>query len=279
MKEIGVRGRLLERIPEFRRFTFDIMFNIALNTFRELVRSRLLALILLFSVLTILFSLVLASLSLGQAERIVLDFGLSMIEISGLVAVVFVGGQMLAREIEGRTIYLILSKPISRHAFVLGKFLGFAMVLAVIYLAETGVLAGLLVYENLALGKLFFFAALFSYLKLLVTFAIVLFFSTFAAPMLSILFSLGVFVSSHSANAVADMAEKTKSAALLWFSKGLSVALPNFEALSFPKKLIATNVALPDSALVMAAAHSVVYLCLILFLATLVFARKNFENA
>jgi hypothetical protein len=66
------------------------MFNIALNTFRELVRSRLLALILFFSVLTILFSVVLASLSLGQVERIVLDFGLAMIEISGLVAVVFV---------------------------------------------------------------------------------------------------------------------------------------------------------------------------------------------
>ncbi len=66
------------------------MFNIAFNTFRELVRSRLLALILFFSVLTILFSVVLASLSLGQVERIVLDFGLAMIEISGLVAVVFV---------------------------------------------------------------------------------------------------------------------------------------------------------------------------------------------
>ncbi len=255
------------------------MLNIALNTFRELVRSRLLALIMFFSVATILFSVVLASLSLGQTERIVLDFGLSMIEVSGLIAVVFVGGQMLAREIEGRTIYLILSKPISRHAFVLGKFLGFAMVLAVIYLAETAVLAGLLAYEDLMPGKLFFFAAFFSYLKLLVTFAVVLFFSTFAAPMLSILFSLGVFVSSHSANAVADMAEKTKSVALLWFSKGLSVLLPNFEALSYPKKLIATDVPLPDSALVMATAQSALYLCLILLFASLVFSKKNFENA
>ena len=63
------------------------MLNIALNTFRELVRSRLLALIMFFSVATILFSVVLASLSLGQTERMVLDFGLSMIEISGLIAV------------------------------------------------------------------------------------------------------------------------------------------------------------------------------------------------
>lgn len=279
MKEIGYRGRLLERIPGFHWFSPAIMLNIALNTFRELVRSRLLALIMFFSVATILFSVVLASLSLGQTERIVLDFGLSMIEVSGLIAVVFVGGQMLAREIEGRTIYLILSKPISRHAFVLGKFFGFAMVLAVIYLAETAVLAGLLTYEDLMPGKLFFFAAFFSYLKLLVTFAVVLFFSTFAAPMLSILFSLGVFVSSHSANAVADMAEKTKSAALLWFSKGLSVVLPNFEALSYPKKLIATDVPLPDSALVMATAQSALYLCVILLLAAIVFSKKNFENA
>lgn len=279
MKEIGYRGRFLERIPGFHWFSPAIMLNIALNTFRELVRSRLLALIMFFSVATILFSVVLASLSLGQTERIVLDFGLSMIEVSGLIAVVFVGGQMLAREIEGRTIYLILSKPISRHAFVLGKFYGFAMVLAVIYLAETAVLAGLLTYEDLMPGKLFFFAAFFSYLKLLVTFAVVLFFSTFAAPMLSILFSLGVFVSSHSANAVADMAEKTKSAALLWFSKGLSVVLPNFEALSYPKKLIATDVPLPDSALVMATAQSALYLCVILLLAAIVFSKKNFENA
>lgn len=255
------------------------MFNIALNTFRELVRSRLLALILFFSVATILFSIVLAQLSLGQAERVVLDFGLSMIEISGLVAVVFVGGQMLAREIEGRTIYLILSKPISRKAFVLGKFFGFAAVLAVIYFAETAVLAGLLFYENFELGKLFFLAALFSYAKLLVTFAVVIFFTTFAAPMLSILFSLGVFVASHSANAVADMAEKTKSVALLWFAKGLSVVLPNFEALSFPKKLIATDIPLPNSAILIAAGHSALYLVVILLFATLVFSHKNFENA
>ncbi len=257
----------------------NAMFNIALNTFRELVRSRLLALILFFSVLTILFSVVLASLSLGQVERIVLDFGLAMIEISGLVAVVFVGGQMLAREIEGRTIYLILSKPISRYHFVLGKFFGFALVLAVIYFAETLVLSGLLVYEGFSLGKLFFFAALFSYLKLLVTFAVVLFFTTFAAPMLSILFSLGVFVASHSANAVADMAEKTASAGLLWFSKGLSVILPNFEALSYPKNVIATTVVLPDSVLVVSMIHALLYLALVLVFAMAVFSLKNFENA
>jgi hypothetical protein len=76
------------------------MGNIAFTTFRELVRNRILSLILLFSILLIAFSQVLATLSLGQTNRIVIDFGLAMIEISGLIATVFVGGQILYKEIE-----------------------------------------------------------------------------------------------------------------------------------------------------------------------------------
>ena len=221
------------------------MFNITFNTFRELVRSRILTLIVVFSAMLIVFSLVLASLSLGQSERLVLDFGLSMIELSGLVAVVFVGGQMLYREIEGRTIYLILSKPVGRKDFILGKFFGFALVLAVVFLAETAVLSGLLLFNGFAFSEIFFLAAAFSYLKLLVTFAIVLFFSTFAAPMLSILFSIAVFIASHSANAVIDMAGKMRNVGLAYFGEALAVGLPNFEALSFPKEIISTKIAIP----------------------------------
>lgn len=113
------------------------MFNIAFNTFRELVRNRILTLIAFFSSVMIAFSLVLASLSLGQTERIVLDFGLAMIEICGLISVIFVGGQILFRELEGRTIYLILSKPIARHEFILGKFLGFGMILVLMHVLES----------------------------------------------------------------------------------------------------------------------------------------------
>ncbi len=99
------------------------MNNIAINTFRELLRNRILTVILLFACVLIGFSLVLASLSLGETKRLVVDFGLAMIEIGGLIAVIFVGGQILFKEIEGRTIYLILSKPIARKDYILGKFL------------------------------------------------------------------------------------------------------------------------------------------------------------
>jgi hypothetical protein len=75
------------------------------------------------------------------------------------------------------------------------------------------------------------------------------------------------------------MAEKTGSAGLLWFSRGLSVALPNFQALSYPKNVIATNVVLPDFIIAVSAAHAMLYLALVLLFATIVFSFKNFENA
>ena len=106
------------------------MLNIALNTFREIVRNRFLYLILFFAFVFLIFSLALGSLTIAEsADRVIVDFGLAMIEIFGLIGVLFVGSQLLFKEIEGKTIFLILSKPIRRQDFILGKFLGFAATL------------------------------------------------------------------------------------------------------------------------------------------------------
>jgi ABC-type transport system involved in multi-copper enzyme maturation permease subunit len=99
------------------------MFPIALNSFREFIRNKILTLITFFAVVLIGFSLFLASISMGEVSRLVRDFGIQMIEWFGVVTVVFLGSQMLFRELEGRTIYLILSKPIERYEFLIGKFL------------------------------------------------------------------------------------------------------------------------------------------------------------
>lgn len=98
------------------------MWNIAFNTFREIVRNRFLYMIVFFAFVFIIFSVALGKLTLGDDNKIIVDFGLAMIEIFGLVGVLFVGSQLLFREIEGKTIFLILSKPIDRYEFLLGKF-------------------------------------------------------------------------------------------------------------------------------------------------------------
>ena len=102
------------------------MLNIAKNTFKEIVRNRFLYLILFFAFVFIIFSLALGKLTIGQSEKVIVDFGLGMIEIFGLIGVLFVGSQLLFKEVEGKTIFLILSKPIKRQDFILGKFFGFS---------------------------------------------------------------------------------------------------------------------------------------------------------
>ena len=100
--------------PFYLKIPTLLMFNIALNTFREMVRNRFFSLIIFLSIILIALSLGLDSLALGENKRVIVDFGLSFIELSGLAVILFLAGGLIAREIEGRTIYLMLSKPIRR---------------------------------------------------------------------------------------------------------------------------------------------------------------------
>jgi ABC-type transport system involved in multi-copper enzyme maturation permease subunit len=216
------------------------MWNIAKNTFRELARNKMLYLILFFGILLIIFSLALAALSLGQTDKIVSDFGLAMIEVFGLLSVIFIGSQLLFREIEGKTIYLILSKPIARYEFILGKFFGFALILACIILFQSVLFAGVVWYAGTPWTYLFIIAIVFTYLKLMVLFAVILFFSTFVSSLLSILLTLGVYVISHAISPMLDNAIRGGNVVFLRFSQFLYLLFPNFEGLNYAKNIIGT---------------------------------------
>lgn len=255
------------------------MGNIALTTFRELVRNRILTLILLFSILLIAFSQVLATLSLGQTNRIIVDFWLAMIELSGLIATIFVGGQILYKEIEWKTLYLILSKPIRRSEFILGKFLGFSAVLFLIVFLQTGVLTGLLWYESIPLDPLVFVAAASIFFKVAIAFAAILFFSTFSMPLLAICFTIGVYIVGHGLAGVLDMAIRYKQVMVVQITQALLVIFPNFEALSVAKNTIGTPIWLPASFFMTNIGLAILYIVILLGFACLIFEKKRFENA
>lgn len=200
------------------------------------------SLIFVFTCLLIGFSQVLATLSLGQTSRIIIDFGLAMIEFSGLIATVFVGGQILYREIEGKTLYLILSKPIRRSDFILGKFFGFSAVILLILALQTGVLAGLIRFENIPFDPLVFIAIVSIFCKILIAFAAILFFSTFTAPLLAICFTLGIYISGHGLSGVLDMAVRSKQEGLAELIRILLTVFPNFEALNIAKNTLGTPI-------------------------------------
>jgi Cu-processing system permease protein len=110
---------------------------VAVNTFREAVRDRVLYGVLGVATFVLLFSLVLAEVSLDQQRRIVLDVGLASISLFSVVVSIFLGSSLLYKEIERKTLYVILPKPIRRHEFLLGKYFGIALT-AFVFVAIQG---------------------------------------------------------------------------------------------------------------------------------------------
>ncbi len=184
------------------------MLNIAKNTFKEIVRNRFLYLILFFACVFILFSLALGKLTIGETEKVIVDFGLGMIEIFGLIGVLFVGSQLLFKEVEGKTIFLILSKPIRRQDFILGKFFGFSGTIFLIVFFQSILYLAVLYFQSIEITNLILWALVFTFLKLEILLAIVFFFSTFMGNMMTIMISLMVYLISHSFSLMLDLFSK-----------------------------------------------------------------------
>jgi ABC-type transport system involved in multi-copper enzyme maturation permease subunit len=105
---------------------------IAVNTFRETIRDRILAVIVVFALLMIVGGLWLGSISLGEQGRMMIDFGLVAVTFFGLVVAVFVAAGLVRKEVEKRTVFVLFSKPVSRSAFIGGKFIGLCATMAVV---------------------------------------------------------------------------------------------------------------------------------------------------
>lgn len=253
------------------------MLNIALNTFRELKRNKILYMILFFGVLLIIFSLALASLSMWQTDKIILDFWLSMIEVFGLISVIFIGSQLIFKEIDGKTIYLILSKPISRYEFIIGKFLWFAMILAAIIFFQSVIFLALIWYSKTVFSSLILISIAFIYLKLLVLFAIILFFSTFISSILSIVLTILIYFISHSITAIIDMAGHLNSILMYNIGRFFYIIFPPFEALNI-KSIVSSTIHISPVYVVANTIYALFYIILILALTIVIFNKKTFEN-
>lgn len=253
------------------------MFNIALNTFREIVRNKFLYLILFFSFLLILFSISLGKLSLWQDSKIIIDFGLAMIEFFWLVWVLFVWSQLLFNEINWKTIFLILSKPIKRYEFILGKFLGFSGVILLLVLFESIIFSGVMFFSNVEITRLILCSILFIFLKLEVLLALVLFFSTFMSNILTILVTIFIYFIAHWFTIILDLATRSQNEVLINFVKGFNLVFPPFEAMNL-KDMIWWIASISNIYLISNIIYWFVYLALILFFTIILFNRKTFEK-
>jgi len=251
------------------------ILSISLNTFRENLREKLLYNLLIFALLMIGSSILLSRLTLGDYHRLILDLGLASINIFGVLIAIFVGISLVSKEIDKKTIYTIISKPVPRYAFLLGKYLGLVITL----LANTIVMIiGLLIVlqvMDVPITALLFKSLAMIFIELMVITAVALLFSTFTSSTLSAIFTLAIYVIGHLS---ADL--KTFGDKLETMGRGVVNALyyvmPNLERFNL-KGHVTNHVDLPTTDLLLTLAYGLSYTAMLLLLSAMIFQRRDFQ--
>jgi ABC-type transport system involved in multi-copper enzyme maturation permease subunit len=170
------------------------MWAIALNTFREAVRSRVLYGIIVLVVGANLTSFECGALSVHEQERVARDFSLAGIAIFGSITAIVLGVLLLYAEVQKRTVHAIVSKPIERWELVLGKYGGMALVLTTLVALFTAAMALQLATSGVGIGGAVVKAVVLAWVEVMVVAAIAVFFSSFSTPFLSGVFAFALFV-------------------------------------------------------------------------------------
>jgi len=252
------------------------IYAIALNTFKEVIRDKIFYTLLFFAVLMVGASLVLSSIGSTAGLKVLEDISLASISIFGVIISVFVGIGLVEKEIDRKTIYTIISKPISRPLFLLGKYLGLCLTLLA-YTALMAVCFLVIVYLNG--GGLPFQmlpAVLLAYFEFLVLIAAAMTFSTFSTPVLSAAYTIAVFVIGHLTTDLMMLAGQSKDRTVAAVLNGLYYALPNLDNFNIRSEVVhgqdITPVFIAGSM-----AYGVLYSAVLLAIAVIVFQKKDFK--
>jgi len=252
------------------------VWAIAANTFREAIRDRILYLILFFSIAVIGSSEAVSLLAIGDRQRIVEDLSLFSIQFFGVLTCVFLGISLLSKEVERRTVYNVLSKPVSRAAFVLGKGLGLYLTTAALTASMTAVFA---VFLRLRFGEfppaLWRALALFPF-EYLVVAALSLLVSAFTRPLLAALLAGTLVVIGHLSEGLKLLAAQPSVAGTFRakLSYALYYALPNLERFNLKDAAIHRDI-IPFTYLAEAAGYGLAYAAAVMVLAVVVFDRRD----
>jgi len=262
---------------------------VAVNVFKESVRDKVLYNLVIFAVLLIGVSYLLGQLTAGQDVKIIKDLGLAAISVFGLLIAVFIGIGLVWKEVEKKSIYSLLSKPIRRHEFILGKYAGLLLTLLVNVTVMTVAFYAVLFYMNWitdprvravwtvpAADPMLLKAILLIGLELMLVTAIALFFSTFSSPFLSAILTLGLWVIGQFSADLSNFGSVVKSAAAGTIARGLYYLLPNFAAFDV-KAQVVHGQPVAWSYLGLTTLYGMTYLALVLVGAVLIFSKRDFK--
>lgn len=252
------------------------LYAIAVNTFREAIRDRILYSILFFGVLVLVISLTMREITIGDQDKVVRSIALGAIRLFGSIISIFLGIGLVFKELERKTIYTIASKPIPRWLFILGKYAGLMGVIA----AELLLMGGLYVVlmstqQGFPAASVFVsWGLLYVELGLLTAWAIL--FSSYSTPTTAASFSLAIFAIGHTADDIKMFAAQAESPAVQQLAEIIYWVLPNFEVFNV-SELAVHHQPVPGDHVLTALGYGLGYIAAVLAAAVAVFSTRDFK--
>lgn len=257
---------------------------IALNTFRESIRDKILYNIVFLAIGLAVFSILLGEWSVFDRAHVIKSTTLTIMSLSGLLISVFVGISLVQKEIQRKTVLTLLSKPISRVSFIVGKYLGLLGVVAC-HLILLTVVYYIILFVTESSPSLFLLSAIYMvFCEMAIVVAVALLFSSFSTPVLSALFTLGVYFAGHLSNQLLEQVQFVKRMGEVeGFGSVLMEKMAIIIHAVFPglyRYNISSNVvhqiALPDWYLFWQSLYALGYIGLFLAIASWWFNRRDF---
>jgi len=255
------------------------VWTVATNKFREAVRDRVLYNLVFFALLMMGAAILVGQVSIGIEQSVIVSLGLTAISVIGIFIAVFIGVGLVSKEMDKRTLYSLLAKPVERWEFLVGKFAGLVMTLAVNTGAMTvGLYVALaMVKHPLTMSDWYLVVAVYLILlKLALIVALAMLFSCFTTPFLAILFTMGLYIAGLFAQELRTMKAVSLSAAAMKMFRGVSYLLPNFENFDVMAAVahgrgVAGLLVLQDTV------YAVLYGAIVMAAAAMIFSRRNLK--
>lgn len=251
---------------------------VARNVFLEVIRDRILYLAGLFAILMVLASVMLPQVAAGTSDKIFLDLGLAAINVFTLVVAIFVGTSLVNKEIEKKTVLVLLAKPVSRFEIILGKHLGLAAVIGVLMLVQTGIFIIILSLQGIEYPAGSMLVAIaFMYLEMLLIIAVTMVFGVFTSSLLATLLSFGTYLVGHLSTDLLKLSQLSESQNFQKAVEAMYLVLPDLERFNLKNEAVYGAALLPGpGTLALNILYGLIYTALLLIIAGNIFTRRQF---
>ncbi|MEO1762412.1 MAG: ABC transporter permease [Cyanobacteria bacterium J06629_18] len=254
------------------------VFAVSNNSFREVVRDRIFYIIGFYTVILAIAVSLLPQLAAATEDKMFLDLGLAVMSSLSLIIAVFIGTGLISKEIEKRTILMLIAKPVSRNEFVIGKYLGLLTVLTLLVTAMSIIYTLFLEVNNISYSAASIaINAIFLILQLSLISAIAIAFGVFTGSILATALTFAVYLMGNITQDLLKLAHISENPGLEKITQGLYIVLPDLSRLDLKNEAVYGLSALPETTtLITNAGYSLFYSAMLLGIAAFIFSRKEF---